>query len=228
MLGVAGCHVHSASPEAQHAATTGLVLPSPPTGPCDAAHEDQALAVARAAAASAFNGTALGKPTASFGARFSHPQLAGEPVSTPSYGWYVHFPVEAILGGDDAASNQLALHLMQGMPLSAAQPSPEPTAPAMVEGRIAEALPTERTPMLASSGVAGNPSMPYDRRPANARTVVSPLVQAQATGDPTAPVNVDQSSAEARAKPASQPSKQRTLDGQVQVFVSSDGTASIL
>lgn len=228
----AGCH-HALATEPTTAAPCTDPPPAAPSGPCDAHHRSEALTIARQALQHAFSATDLGTPTATFGVHYAHPQLRGAPPPTPVYGWYVQFPTQFVLGGNNTA-DRLAMHLLGAGSRVATAPPSTPTMPAPVPGQIAEARPADHTtlplpgpPSRPGAPVAA-PVSPVGLRPANARTVAAPLVPARAEADLIHPVNVDASGTGTLTATSPPPATRQTLPATLEVFVAVDGTASIL
>ncbi len=227
LVGAAGCnapslaHLSSSAPEAGHA-----YLPPPPIGPCDLDHRDHAVAVARSAAVKAFGEMDLGTSTASFSPRFGQPQMRGQPVPTPQYGWYVNFSVRTAIRDAYGGTVPLAAHLM-GPAITGRSPPPQapPSVSSPLPGRIAEDLP----PSHVIGG--GQPMMrPGMQQSSNgveqrdARTLVSPMQPVSSHGDPR-PTHADRAGAR---RGATLGSDSNMITGDLRLFVTVDGSALIL
>ncbi len=228
-LSAFGCGGSATPSDAQPVASPQPVPPTPPSGPCDQGHQDQALAIAQRLLRERMRGCAFGTATAAFSIRYAQPQALGKPAPSPLYGWTVEIPLLAIDTTEVDPQNADIQRLV------ARDPSVL-TAPPVTGNVVRVTAPNTRMPDstdTANPALASEPTTgfaPIVSHPDGPNQGLAPL-----PGTPVDPAHQDIPVPVDQVNTNLQPSRTnpnefdvRRLGATVAVFVAVDGRASLL
>ena len=205
------------SAQADIAPAADNAAPALPSGPFDSSHKDDAIAVAVAAARKSRGHPSVANPQAFFQPLYPGPQVPGQPLATPRYGWLIGF--DAVFHDADdgpATADPAAQPHMVGtsIPLLAAQGSSQ-NRPAISD------------PLATASSHPQPYQQPGTARPVDG-TVADPSQAPLNITHPDSSPNPGTMFQSASTMPQMGPGSALRRTGTMHVFVAIDGTIAIL
>ena len=188
-LAVAGCGGSGEQAAAQPTGAAQPALPPPPSGPCDEAHQRQALAAAQRLLNDHMHGCSLGKAGYDLRLPARRQQALGKPAPAPLYGWTLAFPLEAIDTVEVDPQNAEVQRLVARDPsVLTAPPPPRNVVRVTPPNSHGEIRPDTANPALSSkpaTGFAPIISLPANRGTDLGEDPQASVKQGQAAVTPT-------------------------------------------